>query len=48
MEKSNATSIVEAESNDAITGYFQRAGSFGIIAIMAIFYTALFAIFVMA
>lgn len=48
MEKSNATSIVEAESNDAITGYFQRAGSFGIIAIMALFYTAVFVIFALA
>ncbi len=46
MEKSKiTTSIVDAESNDAITGYFERAGSFATIAIMAIFYTALFAIF---
>ncbi len=44
MEKSQTTSIVETESNDAITGYFERAGSFGIIALMAIFYAALFTI----
>jgi hypothetical protein len=49
MEKSKkTTSIVETESTDAITGYFERAGSFGSIAIMAIFYTALFAIFSLA
>jgi len=49
MEKGKkATSIVETESTDVITGYFERAGSFGSIAIMAIFYTALFAIFSLA
>jgi hypothetical protein len=44
MEKSKTTSIVETKSNDAISGYFERAGSFGAVAIMAVFYTALFAI----
>jgi hypothetical protein len=45
MEKSKTTSIVNAESNDTITGYFERAGSFGIVAVMSLFYTALLTIF---
>ncbi|MEY4930372.1 MAG: hypothetical protein RI909_1096 [Bacteroidota bacterium] len=46
MEKSNkTTSIVDTESNDIVTTYFQRAGSFGYIVVMAIFYIALIAIF---
>jgi hypothetical protein len=48
MEKSKATSIVETESNDPITRYFERARSFGVIAFMALFYTALLAIFSLA
>lgn len=48
MEKIKATSIVEAESNDPITRYFERARSFGVIAFMALFYSAILAIFSLA
>ena len=48
MEKSKTTSIVETESNDLITRYFERARSFGVIAVMTLFYTAVFAIFSLA
>lgn len=48
MEKSKTTSIVETESTDGITGYLERAGSFAYIAIMAVFYSALLAIFSLA
>jgi hypothetical protein len=48
METSKTKSIVEAESNDPITRYFERARSFGVIAVMTLFYTALFAIFSLA
>jgi hypothetical protein len=46
MENSNkTTSIVEAQSNGTISGYFERAGSFAYIGIMVLFYITLFAIF---
>jgi hypothetical protein len=48
MEKSKTTSIVETESTDAITRYFERSRAFGVVAVMAIFYTALFAIISLA
>lgn len=49
MEKGNKTTpIVETESSDPITGYFERAGSFGYIVVMALFYSALFIIFGLA
>jgi len=49
MEKSNkTTSIVDTESNDIITTYFKRAGSFGYLVVMAVFYMALIVIFSLA
>ncbi len=48
MEKSKATSIVDTESNDLISQYFERARSFGVITVMALFYSALIAIFSLA
>jgi len=46
MGRSNKTSsTVEAKSNDTLTGYLQRAGSFAYISIMVIIYLTLIAIF---
>jgi hypothetical protein len=48
MERSKTTSIVEAESNDPISQYFERSRSFGVIAVMALLYTIVIAIFSLA
>ncbi len=46
MEKyTKTTSVVNAESNDAIANYFAKAGAFGYVGIMLAFYAILFTIF---
>jgi hypothetical protein len=42
---SKTSSTVEAKSNDEVSGYFQRAGAFGHMAVMIIFYVILYTIF---